>query len=156
MVWIAERKTVVAISTFEAEVIALSKSCIIAIHLRNLVESLKMKQEQAAVVFEDNAGPVAFSKGGKFTPRTKHIDVKSSCVYVQQSELTSIVFSQFHELTTHFALSILGIKNEGPSFESCSPIKDADGGRNGRPGPAPCGRLLADVFSAVQFNKEDG
>ncbi len=76
VVWIAKNQTVLAISTFEAEVVALSKACLMVIHFRNLLESLNMKQKQATVMYEDNAGAVAFAKGSKITPRTKHIDVK--------------------------------------------------------------------------------
>ncbi|CAB1110066.1 unnamed protein product [Ectocarpus sp. CCAP 1310/34] len=76
VIWIAKNQTVLAISTFEAEVVALSKACLMVIHFRNLLESLKMKQKQATVLYEDNAGAVAFAKGSKITPRTKHIDVK--------------------------------------------------------------------------------
>ena len=66
----------VTISTVEAEYVALSKACVMALHFRSLLESMNEKQEQATVMFEHNSGSVSFSRSAKITPRTKHIDVK--------------------------------------------------------------------------------
>ncbi len=47
-----------------------------AIHLRQLLEDLGFKQDQATVVFEDNQGCIALSDNPVFHKRTKHIDIK--------------------------------------------------------------------------------
>ena len=76
MNWRSTTQTVVAISTVEAEYVAMSKACVMVLHFRNLLESMNEKQEQATVMFEDNSGAVSLSRTAKITPRTKHIDVK--------------------------------------------------------------------------------
>ncbi|CAB1096463.1 unnamed protein product [Ectocarpus sp. CCAP 1310/34] len=91
--WISKKQTVLAISTFEAEAVALSKACTIVIHFRNLLKSLNMKQEQPTVVFEDNTGTVAFAKGAKLTPRSKHIDVKYHHVrYLEEKKIVDVKY----------------------------------------------------------------
>ncbi|CAB1113561.1 unnamed protein product [Ectocarpus sp. CCAP 1310/34] len=91
--WISKKQTVLAISTFEAEAVALSKACTIVIHFRNLLKSLNMKQEQPTVVFEDNTGAIAFAKGAKLTPRTKHIDVKYHHVrYLEEKKIIDVKY----------------------------------------------------------------
>ena len=71
--WTSKKQTVVAISTVEAEYVALSKGCVMVI--RNLLESMNPKR-QATVAFEGKTGAVSLSRSVKITPRTKHIDVK--------------------------------------------------------------------------------
>ena len=66
----------VAISTVEAEYVAMSKACVMILHFRNLLESINEKQKQATVVFEDNSGAVSLSRSVKVTLRTEHIGVK--------------------------------------------------------------------------------
>ena len=74
--WRSVKQTVVAISTVEAEYMALSKACTMILHFRHLMENINEIQNEAMVVFEDNSGAVALSRSNKITPRTEHIDVK--------------------------------------------------------------------------------
>ena len=74
--WRSTKQTVVAISTAEAEYVAMSKACMMILHFRDLLESINEKPKQATVVFEDNSGVVSLSRSAKITPRTKHIDIK--------------------------------------------------------------------------------
>ena len=74
--WRSTKQTVAAMSTVEAEYVAISKGCVMVLHFRNLLESMNEKQEQATVMFEENSGAVSLSRSAKRTPRTKHIDVK--------------------------------------------------------------------------------
>ena len=76
MDWRSTKQTVVAISTVEADYVAMSKACVMALHFRDLLESMNEKQEQATMMFEDNSGAVSLSRSAKITPRKKHIDVK--------------------------------------------------------------------------------
>ena len=76
MDWMSTKHTVVAISTVEAEFVAMLKACLMVIHFRNLFTSINQQQVQATNIFEDNQGAVSLSKGSKITPRTKHIDIK--------------------------------------------------------------------------------
>ncbi|CAB1105053.1 unnamed protein product [Ectocarpus sp. CCAP 1310/34] len=86
--WISKKQTVLAISTFETEAVALSKACTIVIHFRNLLESLNMKKEKPTVVFEDNTGAIAFAKGAKLTPqKKKFVDVKFIETDLQKADI---------------------------------------------------------------------
>ena len=74
--WRSTKQTVVAISTVEAEYVAMSKACVMVLHFQNLLESMNEKQKHATVMLEDNSGAVSISRSAKITPRTKHIDIK--------------------------------------------------------------------------------
>ena len=76
MDWRSTKHIVVAISTVEAEYVALLKACGIVLHLRRLMKTIRKEQKSATVVFEDNQDAVALSRSNKITPRTKHTDVK--------------------------------------------------------------------------------
>ena len=52
--WRSKRQSVVALSSTEAEYIALSMASQEAIWIRNLLESMNFKQEDATILFEDN------------------------------------------------------------------------------------------------------
>lgn len=47
-----------------------------AIHLRQLVKDLGHAQDEATVIFEDNAGCIALSENPVFHKRSKHIDIR--------------------------------------------------------------------------------
>ncbi|KAG3230206.1 hypothetical protein PI124_g24695 [Phytophthora idaei] len=47
-----------------------------AVHLRQMLEKLKMKQQQASEVFVDNESAKKLAKNPQFHSRTKHIDVR--------------------------------------------------------------------------------
>ena len=51
MDWRSTKQTVVAISTVEADYVAMSKACVMALHFRDLLESMNEKQEQATMMF---------------------------------------------------------------------------------------------------------
>lgn len=65
----------VAISTVEAEYVALSKACVMILHFRHLIKTIN-EECDTTIIFEDNSGAVALSRSSKITSRTKHIDVK--------------------------------------------------------------------------------
>ena len=83
VLWCSKLQTEIALSTAEAEYIALSMA------MRAVIPLLQMFQELKGVfgihslvpvvkcrVFEDNESAIAMSKNKKFTPRTKHIALK--------------------------------------------------------------------------------
>jgi hypothetical protein len=82
--WNSKLQTEIALSTTEAEYIALSQSMRELIPLRRLlleiVTEMKLPGVQDSVVkstvFEDNNGAIATATAVKMTPRTKHIAVK--------------------------------------------------------------------------------
>ena len=73
--WASKKQTVVALSTTEAEYIALSLATQEAIWLRNLLSDIHLKPT-TTTMYEDNQGTIALSKNPTNHSRTKHIDIK--------------------------------------------------------------------------------
>ena len=84
LIWVSKLQTEVALSTTEAEYIALSQSMRDLIPMRRLLqeagEGLNLSFAKPAIlhstVFEDNNGALSLALSPKMTPRTKHIAVK--------------------------------------------------------------------------------
>ena len=81
--WCSKLQTEIALSTAEAEYIALSQSLREVIPLITLVEELGQifplyinKPDFYCKVWEDNQSCIAMTESSKFTPRTKHIALK--------------------------------------------------------------------------------
>ncbi|KAK2577970.1 hypothetical protein KPH14_012744 [Odynerus spinipes] len=75
--WFSKKQRSVALSTVEAEYIALSFSCQEAIWLRRLIYELENLREQRPVtIYCDNNGAICIAKNRIISPRTKHIDVR--------------------------------------------------------------------------------
>lgn len=66
----------VALSTAEAEYIALGSATQEAIWLCQLLSDLKVNVEQPTEIFEDNQGSIAMAKNPVGHKRTKHIDIR--------------------------------------------------------------------------------
>ena len=73
--WQASLQKMVALSTTEAEYIALTEAIKEALWLLGLVKELKVGQDKV-VVFCDNQGAVQLSENQVFHERTKHVDIK--------------------------------------------------------------------------------
>ena len=84
IVWASQLQSEIALSTTEAEYIALSTALRSAIPLIRLMEEVRDElnipmqtiPEVLCKVFEDNLGAVELCKVPKMRPRTKHINVK--------------------------------------------------------------------------------
>ena len=87
--WASKKQSVVALSTTEAEYIALCSATQEAVWLRRLLRSLREEQARSTKVFEDNRGAISLSKNPKDHTRTKHIDIKYHYVRdaVQKNEI---------------------------------------------------------------------
>jgi len=84
IVWSSKLQSTIALSTTEAEYMALSSACREVIYLMNLLDEL---QENGVIlttelptiscqVFEDNAGAIELAKLPKLRPRTKHLAIQ--------------------------------------------------------------------------------
>ncbi|KAF4140257.1 hypothetical protein GN958_ATG10552, partial [Phytophthora infestans] len=69
----AKQKRTVALHTTEAEYMALSMMVQEVVHLRQLLEKLKMKQQEGSKVFVDNESTKKLAKIPQLQSRTKHI-----------------------------------------------------------------------------------
>ena len=71
----AKGKLAIALSSTEAEYMAMSSAAQEAIWLRRLLSSLGFSQKPT-ILYEDNQGAIALSKNPKSHSRTKHIDIR--------------------------------------------------------------------------------
>ena len=75
--WKSKRQTVIALSSTEAEYIALCLAAQEAIWLKSLLlKSLGLKQSKAIKLYGDNQGAITLTRNPKTHYRTKHIDIK--------------------------------------------------------------------------------
>ena len=65
-----------ALSTAEAEYIALSAATQEALWMRQLLTNLSVTVEKPITIYEDNQSAIAMSKNPQFHGRSKHIDIK--------------------------------------------------------------------------------
>ena len=74
--WKSQHQPTVALSTAEAEYMALTATIQEAIFLRQLLDSMGVKQSEPTMIFEDNLACIALSKNSLVNTRSKHIDIK--------------------------------------------------------------------------------
>ena len=75
--WLSQKQQTVALSTCEAEYMALAVAAQEAIWLRRLLKDLQLiDTEEPTEILEDNQGAIAMSKNPVGHKRTKHIDIK--------------------------------------------------------------------------------
>ena len=73
--WQSKLQKCVALSTTEAEYIAITEGCKEALWMRNFLEELGLQQEKY-VVYSDSQSAIHLSKNLTFHSRSKHIDVR--------------------------------------------------------------------------------
>ena len=74
--WISKKQQIVALSTSEAEYVALSSAAQEATWLQRLLQDLQVNLKESIVIFEDNQGAIAIARNPVSHSRTKHIDIK--------------------------------------------------------------------------------
>jgi hypothetical protein len=74
--WCSRKQTTVALSTTEAEYVALSEAAREAVWLRSLYEELGFHQTEPTVILGDNDGSLAMVKDPQFHKRAKHIAIR--------------------------------------------------------------------------------
>ena len=74
--WQSKKQGVVALSTCEAEYVALSAAVQEAIWLKKLLADLGVVPKQPVVIMEDNQGALAVAENPIAHTRTKHIDIR--------------------------------------------------------------------------------
>ena len=88
--WLSKKQATVALSTAEAEYVALSQAAQEGTWLRRLLSDLGM-EATSTVIMEDNQGAIAIAKNPVDHSRTKHIDIRyhyiRECVQNGQIEL---------------------------------------------------------------------
>lgn len=74
--WRSKKQTSVALSTAEAEYVALSIATQEAVWLKQLLSELRIEQSEPTVVYEDNQSAISMTQNPQFHGRTKHVDMR--------------------------------------------------------------------------------
>ena len=74
--WGSRKQTVIALSSTEAEYVALSEASREAMWLRHLYGELGFIQKEPILILGDNDGSIAMAKNPQFHKRTKHVDIR--------------------------------------------------------------------------------
>jgi hypothetical protein len=74
--WNSKLQPTVALSSTEAEYMALAAAAQEALWLRNLLKGMNVQQTNATTIYEDNQGCIKLTKATKDHARTKHIDIR--------------------------------------------------------------------------------
>ena len=98
--WSSKRLNSVALSTVEAEYMALSQATQEAVWLRRLTEELGNTDQSATTIYEDNQGAICTAQNPVFHRRTKHIHIRYHYVREAVSENTiELVYCPTSEMT---------------------------------------------------------
>lgn len=74
--WASKKQAIVAISTAEAEFIALVEASQEAVWLRKLLNDFEEEQTMPTKIYEDNQSCLKIIQNGQYSNRTKHMDTK--------------------------------------------------------------------------------
>ena len=74
--WRSKKQTSVALSTAEAEYVALSNATQEAVWLKQLLSELRIDQSKPTVIYEDNQSAISMAQNAQFHGRAKHIDIR--------------------------------------------------------------------------------
>ncbi|KYN10447.1 Copia protein [Trachymyrmex cornetzi] len=88
--WISKRQSCVALSSTEAEFIALCEGCRELSWIRRILSDFGMTFEQPTIIYEDNQSCLSMTQEEKFSTRAKHIDTKKFFIkdYVDKGIVT--------------------------------------------------------------------
>ena len=86
--WKSRKQACVALSTAEAEYVALSTATQEATWMRKLLEDLHAEQIEPTVIYEDNQPAISIAQNPQYHSKTKHIDIKHHFVREKVSDNT--------------------------------------------------------------------
>ena len=80
----------VALSSTEAEFIAACDAGKNSLYIRSILEDMKIPQDEATIIYEDNQGAISMANAGRPTKRTEHIDIRHFAIlsWVEQDLIT--------------------------------------------------------------------
>ena len=86
--WKSKKQTCVALSTAEAEYVALSSAAQESLWLQQLLSGLTKQPAKSMIIYEDNQSAISMAKNPNFHGKSKHIAIKYHFVRVQVSNGT--------------------------------------------------------------------
>ena len=117
IVWQSKRQASVALSTTEAEYMALSTTCQEALWLRALARYLEpCLVLSSTVILNDNKGAIDLSKNKGYRPRTKHIHIRHHFV---REKVDNDDVKVFHIPTEEMTADALTKALPAPKFKDC-------------------------------------
>ena len=89
--WLSQKQATVALSTAEAEYVALSSAAQEVIWLRRLLSEINVDISKPTIIREDNKGAIAMSRNPIGHKRTKHIDIRHHFIREQVDSGTVMI-----------------------------------------------------------------
>ena len=86
--WKSQKQRCVALSTAEAEYIAMSAATQEAIWLKQLIAEISSSDQSPVLIYEDNQSAIAMVQNPQFHGRAKHIDIRHHFVREEVSKGT--------------------------------------------------------------------
>ena len=114
--WRSHKQSIIALSTTEAEYVALCEAAQEAVWLRRLLGDIDFTQSDPTVIYEDNQGAISLSSNPKDHTRTKHIDIKYH--YIRE-RVAAKELSVIHCATGDMTADTLTKGLPKPGFERC-------------------------------------
>ena len=102
--WSSKKQPIVALSTTEAEYVALSAATQEAVGLSRLLSDIKAPPQTPILIKEDNQGTIAIARNPVSHSRTKHIDIK---FYYVREALEAGIIDLIYCLTEQTTADIL-------------------------------------------------
>ncbi|KAE9284914.1 hypothetical protein PR003_g26734 [Phytophthora rubi] len=101
VVWHSTFQKTVALSSTEAEYMALSDCVKEYVWMRRLLKDIGAEQVGATVIYEDNTGAMALAKNVGYQARTKHIDIRYN--FIREKVVSNEVELVYMDTKTHLA-----------------------------------------------------
>ena len=109
--WKGSKQTCVALSTAEAEYVALCAAVQEAMWFQQLVSDLLNKSMQKTIIFEDNQSAIFLAKIQQVHGRTKHIDIKHHFIRdIVETGRTDIVYCASEDMVADMLTKELSAK----------------------------------------------
>ena len=122
--WRSKKQSCVALSTAEAEYMALSNAAQEAVWLKELHKDLNVKTTGPMIIFEDNQAAIKMAKNPQYHGRSKHISIKYHFIreqvnnnnielrYCRTDDMIADMFTKGLNTTKHIKLrDMAGIKD---------------------------------------------
>ena len=122
--WKSRKQTCVALSTAEAEYVALANNTQEVIWMRQLMEDLESKLTEATIVYEDNQAPISIAQNPQHHSKTKHIDIKYHFVREKVADNTiQLKYCPSNEM-------LADLLTKGVTFEKLARLREMCGVRD--------------------------
>eukprot|EP00253_Pinus_taeda_P011335 PITA_11335 len=106
--WNSKKQSVVALSSTEAEYVAVTSAGTQALWLRKILEEIGEKQVQPTVIYCDNVSAIKLAKNPVHHSRTKHLDMKYHFIIdlVQKKDIELKHINTQHQLADIFTKAV--------------------------------------------------